>query len=323
MNELVEKYFHEELHASERLSLLKTIESNPELKEQFIEYKNMLGLLAFPDRPDSKEESRKGYARFTGKLKRRRRYRFAMQIAASAAVAALLVVATHWITAHNIKEQIFPVQMNTVYVPAGQHIKLTLQDGTGVWLNANTTLTYPTAFIKEERRVTVEGEAFFEVAKDAQKPFIVSSQGVEIKALGTQFNVYSYPEEQLVQASLIEGEIKVWLKEAESRAITLKPNEQVIIQAYKMESGAIPYLDYFLWKQGIYSFHNEPLENVLKKLELYYDVQIIVKDPSINEWTYTGKFRHRDGIDEILRLIRKIHKFTIVKDEEHNIITLK
>jgi ferric-dicitrate binding protein FerR (iron transport regulator) len=65
------------------------------------------------------------------------------------------------------------------------------------------------------------------------------------------------------------------------------------------------------------------LGTVLKKLELYYDVKIIVKDPSINDWTYTGKFRHRDGIDEILRLIRKIHKFTMYKDEENNIITLK
>jgi ferric-dicitrate binding protein FerR (iron transport regulator) len=169
----------------------------------------------------------------------------------------------------------------------------------------------------------LEGEAFFEVAKDAERPFIVMSQGVEMKVLGTQFNVHSYPEEHLIQTSLIEGGLKVYFSREEARAITLKPNEQVIIQANQMQVGPIPHLDYFWWKKGIYSFHNELLGNVLKKLELYYDVKIIVKDPSISDWSYTGKFRHRDGIDEILRLICKIHKFAIEKDEENNIITLK
>ncbi|GHT33049.1 anti-sigma factor [Bacteroidia bacterium] len=323
MNELVEKYFREELDASERLRLLKTIESDPELKEQFIEYKNMFGLLAFSNYSGDEEESKKGYSRFTGKLKRRKIYRIALQITSSAAAAAILIAATYWITVHNMDKQILPEQMNTVYVPHGQHIQITLQDGTKVWLNANTTLTYPTAFLKDERRVTIEGEAYFDVAKDAQKPFLVSAQGIEIKALGTQFNVYSYPDEHFVQTSLIEGGIKVWFRNAESSAITLKPNEQITIQDNKMEVKPIPHLDYYWWRRGIYTFHNEPLANVLKKLELYYDVQIIVKDPSINEWTYTGKFRHRDGINEILHLIQKLHRFTIEKDEDNNIITLK
>ena len=89
-----------------------------------------------------------------------------------------------------------------------------------------------------------------------------------------------------------------------------------------MKISTFPHADYFLWRDGIYSFINEPLIDILKKLELYYDVKIIVKDQSIYNWEYTGKFRQRDGIDEILRMIQRIHKFKISKDEESNIFTL-
>ena len=85
------------------------------------------------------------------------------------------------------------------YVPAGQRVKLTLQDGTEVWLNSQTKLTYPALFSGKERRVTVDGEAFFDVAKNPEKPFIVSSQGVEMKVLGTKFNVHSYPGKETIQ----------------------------------------------------------------------------------------------------------------------------
>ena len=79
---------------------------------------------------------------------------------------------------------------------------------------------------------------------------------------------------------------------------------------------------YFLWKEGIYSFKDELLADILNKLQLYYDVRIIIRNPSINQEKYTGKFRQRDSIDDILRMLQKIHKFKIQKDEENNIITL-
>lgn len=89
-----------------------------------------------------------------------------------------------------------------------------------------------------------------------------------------------------------------------------------------MKVDKIPYNDYFLWTDGIYSFDNEPLGNILRRMELYYDVKIVVEDPSISNWKYRGKFRQRDGIDEILRMIQRIHKFKIEKDEENNTIIL-
>ncbi|MCC8170680.1 MAG: DUF4974 domain-containing protein [Parabacteroides sp.] len=143
-----------------------------------------------------------------------------------------------------------------------------------------------------------------------------------MKVLGTKFNVYSYPGQETIRTSLLEGRLKVYFPRAESEGITLKPHEQVSVTGTRMKVGTIPHADYFLWKDGIYSFVNEPLIDILKKLELYYDVKIMVKDPSIYTWEYTGKFRQRDGIDQILHTIQRIHKFKIVKDEENHIFTL-
>lgn len=125
-----------------------------------------------------------------------------------------------------------------------------------------------------------------------------------------------------VKTDLIEGSLKVYPKGGEQDAITLKPNEQLTINEDGMHLSQSVFPDYFLWKDGIYSFEDERLLDILEKLQLYYDLKIIVEDPEIFETRYTGKFRQRDGIEGILRIIQKIKKFNIKKDPEKNTITL-
>jgi ferric-dicitrate binding protein FerR (iron transport regulator) len=324
MNGQIEKYFREEeLKESEKLALLESIASDPEGKKLYIIYKNISGLLSLSDKLDDRKESFRGYERFLDRLRRRKMYRLARQFLRVAAACALLVTVTYWLTLRSVDKPVTAETINTLYVPAGQRVKVTLQDGTDVWLNAKTTLSYPAVFGDSERRVQVEGEAFFDIAEDSKRPFIVSACNVNMKALGTRFNVYNYPGESSVRASLIEGKLKVYLPHAEENAVILNANEEVTVEGERMEKKMIVYADYFLWKDGIYSFHNELLGDLLKKLELYYDVKIVVEDPSISKWEYTGKFRQREGIDEIIRMIRKIHRFKVEKDEENNIFTLK
>lgn len=322
MDEQIKKYFQGDLDIADRLKLLREVESNDELKEEFIECKNMHALLSLSDQADDKKANREGYIRFKNNIRTRKIYRLFSKVAGYAAAAAILILSTYVITLNYHPAASSAIADNKLYVPAGQRVKLTLQDGTNVWLNAQSTLTYPAVFSKKERRVTVEGEAFFEVAKNTEKPFIVSSQGVDMKVLGTKFNVLSYPGEKDIQTSLIEGALHVYFSKQNEKGVVLHPNEQVTIKDGNMKVGSIPHHDYFLWKDGIYSFENEPLIDILKKLQLYYDVKINVKDPSIFKWEYTGKFRQRDGIDEILRMIQRIHKFKIEKDDDNNIITL-
>lgn len=320
MEEQIKKYFEETLNTTEKLEFLKQVNSDPELKKRFIEYKNTYALLALSDNVDNKKENKRAYKRFVRTIQKQKIYRIILRTTGYAAAILLLVAFTYMFTINHVYSTM--ATTNTIYVPAGQRVKLTLQDGTNVWLNARTTLTYPTLFTKNERRVEIDGEAFFEVAKNTEKPFIVSSRGVEMKVLGTKFNVYSYHEEEYIETSLLEGGLNVYFSNAKSNGIILKPNEQVIIKGNQMNVNKIIHTDYFLWKDGVYSFDNELLIDILKKLELYYNVKIIVEDPSIFQWAYTGKFRQQDGIDEILHVIHKIHKFTIKKDKENNIITL-
>ncbi len=191
-----------------------------------------------------------------------------------------------------------------------------------MWLNANSTLKYPAKFSRKSRHVKVEGEAFFDIAQNKKAPFIVSTKDIDMKVLGTQFNVHSYSETDYVKTDLIEGSIKVYRKSSENKGVTLKPNDQVTISGNKMTLSKTANSDYFLWTEGVYAFNNERLLDIIEKLQLYYDVKIVVEDPEIFDVRYTGKFRQRDGIDEILRIIQKIRRFGIKKDVENNIITL-
>lgn len=322
MKEKLHKYFHGELEQEERLKLLQAMETDQKLKQEFITLKNLYALTTYAnEREKDYPESDESYQLFTRKLKHKRLLNWVLKTTGVAAAIIALIAITHFYTlnqAENFQEE----RLLSLHVPAGQRLQFTLQDGTSVWLNSRSTLYYPSSFAKDKRQVRVEGEALFEVTHDENRPFIVSSNEVDMKVLGTIFNVFNYPETGITRTSLLEGSLQVYSGTDESKNIILKPSEQVTIEDGQMKVERIPDTGYFLWTEGIYSFYNEPLVNILIKLELYFDIEIIVQDPTIYTWEYTGKFRQRDGIDEILRIIRKIHKFKIQKDEENNKIIL-
>jgi ferric-dicitrate binding protein FerR (iron transport regulator) len=237
-----------------------------------------------------------------------------------AAIAVILIASTVWTTLY--LSDIAEPTMNTLYVPSGQRAQLTLQDGTEVWLNAQSTLKYPSHFSKKCRKVEIIGEAFFDVAKDIKRPFIVATQHIDMEVLGTQFNVYSYPDAGYIKTDLVEGSVRVYQADNEKNCVVLKTNEQVIIRGDCMTVGDTYNPDHLLWKDGIYAFDNDRLIDIIEKLQLYYDVKIVVEDPEIFNVRYTGKFRQRDGIDEILQILQKIQSFKIMRDRDNNIITL-
>lgn len=325
MEEQVRRYFQGMLDDSERLELLRRMDTDPRLKSEFIGQQNIEALsLLWKQKQDEREAGRK-YLQFIRSMKEdhlRPRRSFALYTRYAAA-AALLIGSTALIT-HLLSKESLPHEkaMSSLYVPSGQRAQLILPDGTQVWLNTRSTLTYPTSFGSKERRVNLTGEAFFDVTKDAKRPFIVSAKDVEMKVLGTKFNVYNQPDTDYIQASLLEGSIEVSDARMPTLRVTLKPNETVTVCEGKMEVQPITSSDHFLWKDGIYCFENESLKNILIQLERYYDVKIEVKEPELFNLTYSGKFRQNDGIDEILRIIGKIHRFKVIRDMENNTITV-
>lgn len=325
MDKRVQKYFYGELSFVERMSFLREVDSDEELKTQFAEYQNLYALMNLSTQLEDRATGKSKYNLFVrNKQNATLSKRWIHWLGYAAAIIAVAVssgLLARWYTLQDYSG-IVASEMNTLYTPAGQRARLVLQDGTEVWLNAKSKLVYPAHFTGKERRVRVEGEAFFNVAKDSVKPFIVSAENVDMKVLGTQFNVYCYPENEYIKTSLLEGSVRVFFADRENEGVLLKPNQQVTISEGKMEVKPIELEEYFLWRHGVYAFKNEPLIDILKKLELYYDVKIVVEDPSMFSETYTGKFRQRDSLDDVFRVLQQIRHFKIRKDPANNIINL-
>lgn len=325
MDERIEKYFNEELSSTERVQFLHEVDSNETLKKQFAEYQNLYALLNLSPQIENRKIGKQKYDRFVHQKQNRILRKLWLSRIGYAAAILMLVVSSSLLTLwYTQDEEVAFVanEMNTLYTPAGQRACLVLQDGTEVWLNAKSKLVYPAQFTGKERRVKVEGEAFFNVAKDSVKPFIVSAMDVDMKVLGTQFNVYCYPDAGYVETSLLEGSVRVFFSGKEKEGILLKPDQQVTAAHGKMIVKPIRLNDHFLWRDGVYAFENEPLIDILKKLELYYDVKIVVEDTTMFNETYTGKFRQRDSLDDIFKILQQIRSFKFCKDTENNIITL-
>lgn len=212
--------------------------------------------------------------------------------------------------------------MQTVYVPAGQNAQLTLADGSKVWLNAGSTLNFPTRFAAGKRQVTLEGEGFFEVKANKEEPFIVSTSAYDIKALGTSFNVNAYKQSDEFEAALLTGKVEV-SDRMTKHIISLTPDNRAVFTDNRLSVVPIENTDYYLWREGILYF-DEPLTEVLEKLQLYFDVNIDIHNKSVleNKRHCTGKFRTRDGLDHILEVLQLTNRFVYKKDEEKNLITI-
>ena len=299
MDERIIKYCQGILSKQEQDRLLKEAYNDPVLKSQIIDYQHVHSLLELaPEKADSLQ-GHEGYGNFKRLVDSQRRKVWLISFSRYAAIIAIAFVSAWMLASYyfsgNVteKQELIAFQQELV-VPSGQRAELTLPDGTKVWLNAGSKLSYP-SFFEKERKVFLSGEGFFSVAKNEKVPFIVSTRTIDVKALGTQFNVFSYPESDYTSVYLQEGK--------QFKLSTMDPDD-------------------LLWREGIYTFKRQKLASIIKKLELYYDVKIIVKDKDILDYEYVGKFRQRDGVMEILRLIQRIHKFKINKDDDLNQIVL-
>lgn len=231
----------------------------------------------------------------------------------------LLVSGLYWMRIRD--ERNFAAQYHTLQVPAGQRINLILADNTNVWLNANSIFRYPTAFAKKERTVYLEGEAYFEVNKNKEKPFIVKTNGGDINVTGTSFNVKARSEYQIFETSLFEGCVDIY--DNHRKMASLKPNQKIAFESGQLVVSQIVDYDEYLWRNGLIAFDNKSLGDILETLSAYFDVQIRIEATSLPKHTYTGKFRQSDGIDYALRVLQKSIRFSYEKDDETGIIYIK
>lgn len=186
---------------------------------------------------------------------------------------------------------------NTIHIPNGKQFQLTLPDGTDVWINTATTLTYPVAFIGSRREVELDGEAYFEVAKDEARPFEVVANGTSIMVTGTRFNVSAYASDKKVTTTLVEGGVTV---RAAGKRAELSPGDQVIVgrggDIEKRREGVEQAL---AWKNGYFVFDDMDIESVMRSVARWYDIRVTI-EANVSAKRFGGSFPITAGIDELL-----------------------
>ncbi|BAX79153.1 FecR family protein [Labilibaculum antarcticum] len=206
------------------------------------------------------------------------------------------------------------ITYNTLIIPKGGEYKLTLSDGTKIWLNSNSKLRYPSQFGTGVRKVQLEGEAFFQVARDVEHPFIVDVTTAEVKVLGTSFNVNAYNDQDEIFTTLVEGKVEV-NDDFRGTSQELLPNDQLCFNKLngKTSKKVVDTRLYTAWKDGRFVFENRSLEDIMIRLSRWYDVDVFFLTNSIKQLKYTGDVARYDDINNILDMIEVTEKvkFTI------------
>jgi ferric-dicitrate binding protein FerR (iron transport regulator) len=321
--ERIIKYFAGEMDRRERIQLLKSIEDDNELRQEFMAYRNLNGLLALSQQPQDTKEGEESYKQFHSEKQqeqiRRGLFRFGRY-----AAAIVLIIAGTWFASYYYFDYKLcgEIQYNTLSVPAGQHATLTLSDGTEIWMNARSSIRYPSRFNRRERKVELNGEAYFNVAKNPECPFMVQTPLLTVNVLGTTFNVKYDAFEGSTDVSLLEGSIDVQLNNSPKK-VHLKPMQNLNVGNGKFKVTLLENENNFLWKQGILFFDKVPLSEIAKKIEWYYDTRIVIGSERTGKQIYSGKFRRQDGPYEILRILQKTNGFKLKKDDVNNRIEIK
>lgn len=215
------------------------------------------------------------------------------------------------------------VHMNEVIIPFGKKSELLLADGTKVWINAGSRLAFPSQFTKKEREVYLEGEAYFEVAKNEAQPFIVKAGEVNVKVMGTHFDVSAYKDDNHIETILLEGSVAVSNSKSfgfGNNEVLLKPNQRASYnkQENNVKVSNEPNADeYIAWTEGWFQFSRESLNSVFTKLERYYNVKIITPEQFPSTELITGKLDLKDSLDKVLVALGDVAKieFRISENE--------
>lgn len=307
--ELLYKFFAGTATLEEKEFIMQWMESAPDNKQLFLKERKLYNAVLLNSQPDkiAQVENKKHHWMHSGTMRFLR-------------IAAMIVIAFGLGYFIQNKDTNEPVSMQTIAVPAGQCVNITLPDGSSIWLNAQTTIQYPISFNKRERMIKLDGEAYFEVAKDAKRPFIVNTKECSVEVLGTKFNVDAYSSGDKFETVLMEGAVKVSMHDNPSETISLKPNNKVYRSNGRLLTQKMDNYERYRWKEGLICFQNEPFKLVMEDFEKFYGLKIVVNNQKVTKYLYTGKFKQTDGIDYALSLLQKNIHFTYQRDRENHVV---
>lgn len=311
--DLIIGYLQETLSEVDKLRFYDWINESKENKDFYFDLKTVYDASVLSMRKYDIEKSWK-------KLLKKRRIRyltskpFYVSLAKYAAIILLTVSTT--IFFQNLNK----TNSENVYYKSGNGIvadKITLPDGTEVSLSSNTSFSYNTQYNKDNRTVYLEGEGFFNVIHQTEKPFIVKIKNQEIQALGTKFNVKSYENDSVNVTILVEGSVSITTNNKIEKSLILSPNQQLI---YYRDNDEITLNNvtantYANWIKGYYNFDGERLEDIFTKLSELYGLHIIIQNPQLKDKNFRGTFYRGQSIKDILEIINLSIKMDYIIEE--------
>ena len=308
--ELLYKYFKGTTSEEEERLILDWVDASPENRKAFQKERMLYDIALFTDEKQMNRKDRKA--------------RIIPMLRWSARIAAVVIVAISFGFLFKNYQYEKSACQQTITVPAGQRAQITLADGTKVWLNSKSTLTYASNFGRKERNVELDGEAYFEVAFDSLKPFIVMTGGMEVQVLGTKFNIKAYTDDQAIFTTLVSGSVQIKERESAHTAL-LRPDEQCIYTTHdgRMRIHTVDPQVSLGWIHGRFVFENETLEEILKQLGRWYDVKIFFRDPQVAGYRFTGNVGRFDQISTLLRMIEKAYDISFTISDDTVIVSKK
>lgn len=229
----------------------------------------------------------------------------------SVAASLLLIISISLWHTYNSPATTATAEIQHVYVPNGKSIQVRLPDGTEVYANAGSHVSYPSAFRKDRREINIEGEAYLEVAHNAKVPFIVKANGFDVRVLGTKFNISAYPGERSASVVLVQGSVQI--ETAQQEKTLLRPNELADITPEGTCTRQVDVSRYISWKDHFIMLDEERLSEVLKRLSTYYGVDIRC-DAKVAGLSLSGKLNLNNSVEEVIGVLYKTAKLNYAKE---------
>ena len=314
MEHLLLRYIQGDSTPDEKEQIMHWLDEDPNHMREYMALRKLYTVAIW--HPDKQE--RKILQRHKSPISRK----ISVKVIKIAAVLFIAIWGTHQFVTKTTGKDI-PAQIYSIFAPPGQRVEFYLSDSTKVYLNSGSTLVFSQDYNLTNRDVVLNGEGYFDVRHNKEIPFIVRTREYDVHALGTEFNVTAYDSQSTFSTALLGGVVDVYPSRTEMVAIRLKPGQFAQSVNSQLVLAEIPDYNYFKWKEGLICFEDEMVSSIFSKLELYYDVKIQTEKTSLLTHRYTGKFRVKDGVEHVLRVLQLKHTFNYTKNEESNQIIIE
>ena len=310
--ELLYRFFKGETTPEENYAIKEWYEDSIENKKQFFHERKMFDAIILLSTKQ----------KISAVQPRKRILRISYQLVRIACMLILTIGITLYFVSIEKEEIAAPLQ--AIHVPSGQRVNVVLPDGSNVWLNANTTIHYPSIFAKNQRVVRINGEGYFTVKENKEVPFIVETDKCKLEVLGTEFNVNAYSADKEMEVALMTGSVRVTSNTIDEKSIVLAPNQKLSLQqSGDFNLSTIDDDNIYKWIDGLICFQNQSFSQIMKTLEKYYNTQIVIENDALNQYHFTGKFRHVDGLEYVLKVLQRNINFKYENDTHDRIIYIK